>query len=171
VHIHRTLRDTWLDAYAGFIPRGDILGYLEQHYHPEAVKKLMEDVNTVGFVAEVDGIIAGYEKTFYNTDEQRLYVHQLYILPQFQGLGLGKQLMAFAAERAVTFNLDRVWLGVMVENTSSVQWYQKMGYQITEKTPFVMGGTTVDHYIGYVPVEDIVRSTGKKQSTGTISFS
>ncbi len=160
VHIHQILHDTWLDAYSGFIPREDILGYLDKHYHLDAIKNFVENEDTVGFIADVDGVLAAYEKTFYNKEEKRLYVHQLYVLPQFQGLGLGKQLMAFAAERAETFNLDCVWLGVMVDNTSAVLWYQKMGYQITEKTPFVMGKTTVDHYIGFVPVKDIVRSSG-----------
>ena len=27
-------------------------------------------------------------------------------------------------------------------------WYKKMGYIVTETAPFVMGQTTVDHYIG-----------------------
>ena len=157
-HINRILRETWLDAYAHFIPPDDLLSYLDEHYNLDALKKLIEDPNSVGFIAEVSDSAAGYEKTFYNKEEKRLYVHQLYILPQYQGLGLGKQLMKFAAERAKTFDLDRVWLGVMVDNTPALLWYQKMGYQIVEKEPFTMGKTTVDHYIGYVPVDRIVSS-------------
>jgi ribosomal protein S18 acetylase RimI-like enzyme len=70
-------------------------------------------------------------------------------------LGLGKQLMAFAADHAKTYDLDRVWLGVMVDNTAALLWYQNMGYQIIEKTPFTLGKTTVEHYIGFIPVADI----------------
>lgn len=157
-HIHRILLETWLHTYSNLIPPDDLLGYLDEHYSIDALKKLFEDPNAVGFIAEVDDGAAGYEKTFYHQEEKRLYVHQLYILPHYQGLGLGKQLMKFAAERAKTFNLDCVWLGVMVENTSALLWYQKMGYQVVEKEPFLMGKTTVDHYIGYVPLDKIIIS-------------
>jgi ribosomal protein S18 acetylase RimI-like enzyme len=156
--INRILRETWLNAYSNFIPCEDLLSYLDEHYNIDALKELVEDPDTVGFIAEVDDGAAGYEKTFYHREEIRLYVHQLYILPQYQGLGLGKQLMKFAAERAKTFNLDRVWLGVMVENSPALLWYQKMGFQIVEKEPFTMGKTNVDHYVGYVPVDRIFSS-------------
>ena len=149
------LRETWLDAYGGFIPREDIFHYLEEHYSIEEVRLLMQDPDVAGFVAEVDGNIRGCEKTFYHREEKRLYVHQLYIHPEFQGLGLGKQLMLFAAERAKTMEQDRVWLGVMTENLPAISWYKKMGYQIVDQMPFTMGRTHVDHYIGYVTVQDI----------------
>ncbi len=47
---------------------------------------------------------------------------------------------------------DQIWLGVMVKNTQAVAWYKKMGFTVTETTPFVMGSTTVDHYISYLPL-------------------
>jgi diamine N-acetyltransferase len=160
--IRQLLHDTWIDAYSEFIPREDILEYLAEHYDDGSLRNFMDDQNVVGFVAEVDNAIAGYEKTFYHKEEVRLYVQQLYILPRFQGLGLGKQLMAFAAEHAKTFNLDRVWLGVMEKNISALLWYQNMGYRIAEKIPFTMGKTQVDHYIGYVPIADIFQLSEKK---------
>jgi len=160
--IRKLLHDTWLDTYGTFIPREDILDYLSGHYSGDIVRSFFDDQDVVGFVAEVDGTIAGYEKTSYHQEEKRLYVQQLYILPRYQGLGLGKQLMAFAADHAKTYDLDCVWLGVMVDNTAALLWYQNMGYQIIEKTPFTLGKTKVEHYIGFVPVTDIFRLSEKK---------
>jgi hypothetical protein len=31
-----------------------------------------------------------------------------------------------------------------------------MGYEVVENAPFTMGKTTVDHFIGFVPVERIL---------------
>jgi diamine N-acetyltransferase len=160
--ILQLLHDSWLDTYAKFIPREDILEYLNEHYSQKILQSFFDDLHIVGFIAEVDGALAGYEKTFYNREEKRLYVQQLYILPQHQGMGLGKQLMIFAADHAKTYGLDRVWLGVMVDNTSALLWYQNMGYQVIEKTPFLLGKTTVEHYIGFVPVDDIIQLSEKK---------
>lgn len=79
-------------------------------------------------------------------------MHQLYVLPTKQGLGLGHRLMACAEERARELGTDRIWLGVMVKNAQAVAWYKNMGYMVTETAPFVMGSTSVEHYIGYLPV-------------------
>jgi len=105
-----------------------------------------------GLVAVADGAVVGYAKLYQAQAEQRFYMHQLYVLPAWQRRGLGHRLMASAEERARELGADRIWLGVMVRNAKVVAWYKKMGYTVTETAPFVMGSTTVEHYIGYVPL-------------------
>ena len=68
--------------------------------------------------------------------------------------------MKSAAERAQSLGLDKVWVGVMAKNESAIEWYKKMGYEIVENAPFTMGNTTIDHFIGFVPVGKIL--TGDK---------
>jgi len=148
--VQRLLLETWLDAYGSFIPREDLVGYLNTQYSQAKLEALYADPDVTGLVAEVDGAVAGYAKLYHARAEQRFYVHQLYILPARQGLGLGHRLMDCAEARARELGADRIWLGVMVKNTQAVAWYQKMGFTVTETAPFVMGSTTVDHYIGYL---------------------
>jgi diamine N-acetyltransferase len=150
--IQRLLLQTWLDAYGSFIPREDLVGYLHAQYSQSKLEALFADPDVTGLVAEVDGALVGYAKLYHARAEQRFYVHQLYILPPKQGLGLGHRLMACAEERARELGADRIWLGVMVKNAQAVAWYKKMGFTLTETSPFVMGSTTVDHYIGYLPL-------------------
>jgi ribosomal protein S18 acetylase RimI-like enzyme len=97
----------------------------------------------------VDEGVAGYEKNFFSKDEQRYYVSSLYILPQYQGLGLGRDLLSAAESRAVQRGLDRIWLGVMKENKSTLSWYRKHGFVFGDELPFTMGRTTIPHLIGY----------------------
>ena len=150
--IQRLLLETWLDAYGSFIPREDLVGYLNTQYSQAKLEALFADPDVTGLVAELDAALVGYAKLYHARVEQRLYVHQLYILPARQGLGLGHRLMARAEERARELCADRIWLGVMVKNAQAVAWYKKMGFAVTETAPFVMGSTTVDHYIGYLPL-------------------
>ena len=150
--IQRLLLETWLDAYEAFIPRADLIGYLHSHYSQAKLDTLFADPDVTGLVAELDGLVIGYAKLYHAREEQRFYLHQLYVLPARQGLGLGHRLMAWAEERAHALGADRIWLGVMVKNAQAVAWYQKLGYTVTETSPFVMGSTTVDHYIGYLPL-------------------
>ncbi len=150
--IQRLLLETWLDAYGSFIPRRDLVGYLHTQYSQVKLEELFADPDVTGLVVELDGVVAGYEKIYHARTEERVYVHQLYILPGKQGLGLGHRLMAYAETKARELGADRIWLGVMVRNKQAVDWYGKMGYTVTETAPFVMGSTTVDHYIGYLPL-------------------
>jgi len=113
---------------------------------------LFADPDVTGLVVESDGRVAGYAKLYQARTEQKFYMHQLYVLPSKQGLGLGHHLMACAENCAREVAADRIWLGVMVKNAKAVAWYKKMGYTVTETAPFVMGTTTVDHYIGYLPL-------------------
>jgi ribosomal protein S18 acetylase RimI-like enzyme len=160
------LRETWLDAYSPFIPQEDILQYLDQQYQTETLQIIISDPRVVGFVAEVDGVLAAYEKTFFHQEEQRLYVHQLYVLPRFQSLGLGRRLMVFAGERALSLHQDQVWLGVMVQNDLAVRWYKKLGFEVVEQQPFTMGLTQVDHYIGFVPIAGLLDFKSKHTEEG-----
>jgi ribosomal protein S18 acetylase RimI-like enzyme len=150
--IQRLLLETWLDAYGSFIPREDLVGYLNTQYSLAKLERLFLDPDVTGLVAEVDATVVGYAKLYEARAEQRFYVHQLYILPGKQGIGLGHRLMACAEERARELGADRIWLGVMVKNAQAVAWYKKIGFAVTETAPFVMGSTTVEHYIGYLPL-------------------
>ena len=98
--IQQLLLDTWLDAYGSFIPREDLSGYLHTHYSQAKLEALFDDPDVTGLVAEAEGAVIGYAKLYHNRPEQRFYLHQLYILPSRQGLGLGHRLMACAEERA-----------------------------------------------------------------------
>jgi ribosomal protein S18 acetylase RimI-like enzyme len=150
--IQRLLLDTWLDAYGPFIPREDLVGYLHAQYSQSKLETMFDDPDVTGLVAEAEGAVAGYAKLYHSRVEQRFYVHQLYILPAKQGLGLGHRLMACAEERARELGADRIWLGVMVKNAQAVAWYKNLGFTAIETSPFVMGSTTVDHFVGYLPL-------------------
>jgi ribosomal protein S18 acetylase RimI-like enzyme len=154
------LWETWKDSYSNFIPVDDLLVYFNENYTSKKLEEQYNDTKAVGFVAEYDDVIAGYEKTFYSEKENRLYVHQLYILSVYQNLGLGRKLIMSAAERAQSMGLDKIWLGVMIKNEPAIAWYKKMGYEVVENVPFTMGKTTVDHFIGFIPVGKIL--TGDK---------
>ncbi len=150
------LWETWKESYSSFIPIDDLQVYFNENYTLEKLAEQYNDAKVTGFVAEYDDAIAGYEKTYCNEKENRLYVQQLYILPVYQNLGLGRKLMKSAAERAKSMGLENIWLGVMVKNKSAIAWYKKMGYEIVEDMPFTMGKTSVDHFIGFIQIEKIL---------------
>jgi ribosomal protein S18 acetylase RimI-like enzyme len=150
------LWETWKESYSSFIPVDDLLEYFNEHYTSKILAEQYNDTKVIGFVAEYADIIAGYENTYYSEKENRLYVRQLYILSVYQNLGLGKKLIKSAAEQAKSMGLNKIWLRVMAKNESAIAWYKKMGYEVVENAPLTMGKTTVDHFIGFIPVGRIL---------------
>ena len=158
--VRNILWNTWIESYSSFIPVDDLLVYFNEQYTTQKLEEQYNDTNVSGFVAEYDDVIAGYEKTYYSEKENRFYVHQLYVLPVYHNLGLGSTLIASAAKRAQSMRFDKIWIGVMVKNKPAIAWYKKMGYEVVENAPFTMGKTTVDHFIGFIPVGRIL--TGER---------
>jgi ribosomal protein S18 acetylase RimI-like enzyme len=134
--IRRITWQSWISAYANFIPESDLKSYFDIHYTEEAFLNMFDDPFTQGFVAETDDQVAGYARLSFNQDENRLYVPSLYFLSDFQGQGMGRQLLEAAEEYAVEKGLDELWIGVMVKNRQALVFYRKVGFQFVREEPF-----------------------------------
>ncbi len=140
---------TWVDAYGSFIPKQDLRTYFDKAYALHELKHLLASPDFRGVLAEVGGVPAGYAKVQFVPAEKRCYVSSLYVLPVFQGEGVGRSLLDHAERLASDFGVAELWLGVMVQNTQALAWYRRVGFQFVEELPFTMGGTTVPHLVGY----------------------
>jgi ribosomal protein S18 acetylase RimI-like enzyme len=147
--IRRITWHSWISTYTSFIPESDLKSYFDIHYTEEALLRMFDDPFAQGFVAETDDQIAGYARLFFNRDENRLYVSSLYLLPEFEGQGIGSRLLDGAEGYAAEKGLDELWIGVMVKNNQALVFYRKVGFQFVREEPFTMGKTTVSYLIGY----------------------
>ncbi len=160
--VRRITWESWISTYLSFIPESDLKSYFDIHYTEESLLSMFDDPSMHGFIAEMDGQVAGYARLFFNRDENRLYVSSLYFLPDFQGQGMGSRLLEAAEGYAREKGLDELWIGVMVKNRRALDFYRKVGFQFVREEPFTMGKTTVSHLIGY---KRIGRSTLLYQKT------
>lgn len=146
--VRSILFTTWLDTYT-FIPKEDLLSYLNEQYSDENLQKIFSNPMSKGYFIRVDDVPCGWMRTNINKEENRFYISSLYVLPDKQGLGLGKKLFIRAEEDAALAGFEEVWLGVMRKNEKSVKWYKKIGFSFPIIEPFQMGKTKVEHLIGY----------------------
>jgi ribosomal protein S18 acetylase RimI-like enzyme len=100
-------------------------------------------------MALLGGKPVGYMIMSFDGKSGRCHVASIYVLPGSQGYGLGSMLMQEAFRAALEAKYDRVWLGVMSENSPTIKWYRSLGFSFVEEAPFTMGGTTVRHLIGF----------------------
>ncbi len=148
--IQQVAWDTWADAYGGFVPEDDRKDFHDSYYALQKLQNLYDSKVVDGCVALVDDSIVGYSKTYWNQQDLQFFITSLYVLPQFQKLKLGKRMMEYGIQLAKNnYNIDRVWLGVMVDNLPAIEWYNRQGFIFEDTKPFTLGKTTIEHLYGY----------------------
>ena len=147
--IQQVAWDTWAFAYGEFIPEVDRRDFHSSYYALDKLQTLFDSKIVEGCVALSDDQIVGYSKTHWNDQRREFFVTSLYVLPEFQKLNFGKLMLEHGIETARKLDVDRVWLGVMVENKPAIQWYVRQGFIFIESKPFTIGNTTIDDLIGY----------------------
>ena len=82
-------------------------------------------------IAEVDGQPAGFALFFHNFStflgRRGLYLEDLFVRPQFRGLGLGKRLMVHLARLAVERDCGRFEWSVLDWNEPAIRFYRSLG--------------------------------------------
>jgi ribosomal protein S18 acetylase RimI-like enzyme len=147
--VQRILRESWKATYSTFIPEEDLQNYLEATYRIDSLTRLYECSFVHGAIGEADGEAVGFARTQFHATENRLYLASLYLLPAYQGKGIGGKLLRAAEEKTLAYDLRELWVGVMVQNEAARRWYDRRGFRFVKEEPFRMGGTTVPHLIGF----------------------
>ncbi|MEO8365311.1 MAG: GNAT family N-acetyltransferase [Pseudoxanthomonas sp.] len=82
-------------------------------------------------IAEVDGKAAGFALFFHNFStflgQRGLYLEDLFVRPQFRGLGLGKHLMVRLAKLAFERGCGRFEWSVLDWNEPAICFYRSLG--------------------------------------------
>lgn len=147
--VRRILWESWMVTYSAFIPEEDLRSYYEATYRLDSLANLYKSSFVHGFIGEAEGMAAGFARTQFHLNENRLYLASLYLLPVFQGRGIGGRLLRVAEAKARDYGLGELWVGVMVWNEAACRWYDKRGFRFVREEPFRMGRTIVPHRIGF----------------------
>jgi GNAT superfamily N-acetyltransferase len=88
-------------------------------------------------IAENSGQPAGFALYFFNYSTWKgrpgLYLEDLFVPPQFRGLGIGKALLQRVAAIAVENNCPRLQWEVLDWNTPAVDFYRAMGAEFLDE--------------------------------------
>jgi GNAT superfamily N-acetyltransferase len=128
---------------------GVILGFIRAlavyEREPDAVKATEDDLLRDGFgdnpyfaclIAEQDGVPAGFAFYFFDYStwlgQPGIYLEDLFVHPEFRGLGIGKALLQRVAAIAVERNCGRLKWQVLDWNTPAIDFYSAMGAEFMD---------------------------------------
>jgi GNAT superfamily N-acetyltransferase len=112
---------------------------------PDAVTATEEDLLRDGFgenpyyfclIAEHDGTPAGFALYFFDYStwlgRPGLYVEDIFVYPEFRGLGIGKALLQRVAAIAIEKGCPRMKWEVLDWNTPAIEFYHAMGAEFMD---------------------------------------
>jgi GNAT superfamily N-acetyltransferase len=113
---------------------------------PDSVKATEADLLRDGFgphpvfeclIADNDGEPAGFALFFYNYSTWRgrtgIHLEDLFVMPKFRGLGIGKSLLSRVAARAAEQGCVRLQWDVLEWNQTAIDFYQGLGAKFLDE--------------------------------------
>ena len=145
--------ETFYQTFANSNTEDNMTAYLENAYNEEKLYKEICNLDSSFFFIYVDECLAGYLKinefpsqTDIN-DTDSLELERIYILKEFQGAGLGKDLLEHTISLAIEHGKKYVWLGVWEHNERAKRFYEKNGFYRIGAHSFVVGDDVQTDYV------------------------
>lgn len=118
----------WRYAYDGMIPAKELARIIARRgprWWDRAIRR-----GTAILVIEVGGVICGYATFGPNRARnlvQKGEVYEIYLLPEYQGVGLGTRLFLAARRELGRFGFDSVVVWALSDNEQACRFYRNAG--------------------------------------------
>jgi ribosomal protein S18 acetylase RimI-like enzyme len=116
---------------------GDPLSKAEQTLLVEGLNK---HPKSIVFLAEIDGVFVGLLTAFENfstfTVKPMINIHDVIVLQEYRGKGIGRQLMNALVSEAENRGSSRVTLEVRKDNPTAQGLYKSLGFKDTDPSMF-----------------------------------
>lgn len=123
----------------------------EKGYNAQVImnghKRTWEENKSIAFAAYDGKKMVGFAKCHSTEDKKEIYFSNLYVDPQYKGLGIGKQLLRQRERAAALFYY---YVSLEALNEKVVPFFEKQGYK-NENNRY-MRKDLPEHMVGVVPV-------------------
>ena len=150
-------KEAFLTAHGHSASKEDINNYVAANFSEANFVAEISAQNNHYYLIYYDNKLAGYSKVTLNTTNKNIasenvtYMSRLYLLKEFYGLNLGKELFDFNIKFSKQHNQQGMWLAVWIENERAIKFYTKMGFKIVGEYDFRISTThTNPNHIMYL---------------------
>ncbi len=138
-------RKTFVDAFESDNNPIDFKAYIDAAFDRENIKKQLNNPNSYFYFVFRESQLVGYFKL--NVAEaqtdikvlESIELERIYVLKDFQGNQIGKQMLQKTIEIAVKADKRFMWLGVWENNTNAIRFYQKYNFIKFDTHPYYIG--------------------------------
>mgnify|MGYP003575023131 CR=1 FL=1 len=137
--------NTFYPAFAALNTEENMREYMARAFSEEQLAKELADPDCLFYLAHAGDRPCGYLKLNFAqaqtdlNDPDSLEVQRIYVLPEFQGVGIGEQMVQKAISVAAEYRLKYIWLGVWEKNPAAIRFYRRHGFVVAGSHPFPFG--------------------------------
>lgn len=138
-------RITFVVAFEKHNNPKDFKTYMNSAFSTEQLIKELLDVNTRFYLVYNGEDLVGYFKLNLNEAQTEPFgntsfeIERIYVLEEFQGQQIGKQMLFKIIKMAKQEQMSFVWLGVWEMNTSAIRFYERYGFVKFDTHPYYIG--------------------------------
>ena len=143
--LQKLSKQTFYEAFSSGNTEENMARYLEEGFSLDKLSRELKDENTSFYFVKSETEVIGYMKLNEGGAQTELQkedsfeIERIYVLSDFQGKGLGRQLLEKAIQMAMEKKASYIWLGVWEENKSAIQFYKKNGFTAFDEHYFMVG--------------------------------
>jgi len=145
VDVAGTHDEAWRAAYQGIIP-GNELDKLINRRGPDWWDSAIRKGSRIT-VLQFGDSIAGYANYGCNRARSLFYdgeVYELYLRPEFQGLGFGRRLFSAAHKDLIQSGLKSLVVWALSDNEPAMEFYRALGGRAVARSSERFGAKTLD---------------------------
>ena len=142
----------WPVAYGEILSKAQLDYMIDKFYNETALRELIQKGHVFYVAQDDNGKDVGFVSYEINSEPNKTKIHKIYVLPETQGAGLGRQFFELVKEKVIENNQKAVFLNVNKYN-KALFFYEKLGFTIVKDEVIDIGnGYVMDDYVMEVAV-------------------
>lgn len=151
--LSRLGRKTFTQTYAEYNTDKNLRKYLKASFSRKSTLEQLEDDGNFFLIARLNDRDVGYaklrenNKPFHDKSINAVELERIYVLEEYQGEGIGENLLDKCLAFAKLRKYPVMWLGVWENNLKAVKFYQTQGFVVFGSHKFAFGDEQQNDYL------------------------
>ena len=142
----------WPVAYGKIISLAQLDYMIDKFYTETALGELMQKGHVFYLAQDDDGKYIGFVSYEINSEPNKTKIHKIYVLPETQGTGLGRQFFELVKIKAIEQDQKAIFLNVNKFN-HAIHFYTKLGFtKVKDEVIDIGEGYVMDDYVMEVDI-------------------
>lgn len=137
----------WPVAYGKILTMAQLDYMIDKFYNETALLELIDKGHVFYLAQDDNNNYVGFVSYELNSEPNKAKIHKIYVLPETQGIGLGRQFFELVKEKAIENNQKAIFLNVNKYN-HAIHFYTKLGFtKVKDEVIDIGEGYVMDDYV------------------------
>ena len=142
----------WPVAYGEILSKAQLDYMINKFYNETALRELIQKGHVFYLAQDDNDNYVGFVSYEINSEPNKTKIHKIYVLPETQGTGLGRQFFELVKEKAIENQQNAIFLNVNKYN-NAIHFYTKLGFtKVKDEVIDIGNGYVMDDYVMEVAI-------------------